>query len=167
MGEPAGIVATLCAEAATSVRSEWAKLVAVAVRIVNQKETVDQVAAAIAKASGVGMDSVKRKILAIQKMQETGFSAEEIVSMGQFQTLGHFQKGKRQDTYEQDVWMRFKIKGSQREIVTQQIDRVKKVLHLESMEDFWDWFYAQVANTTDEELIASAGMHDKDSKKTR
>jgi hypothetical protein len=159
MGEPAGIVATLCAEAATSVRSEWAKLVAVAVRIVNQKETVDQVAAA--------MDSVKRKILAIQKMQETGFSAEEIVSMGQFQTLGHFQKGKRQDTYEQDVWMRFKIKGSQREIVTQQIDRVKKVLHLESMEDFWDWFYAQVANTTDEELIASAGMHDKDSKKTR
>lgn len=158
MSDSPNIVAVLCSRAATSIRSEWADLVVVSVRILSEKQTVDQVAVALAKVSKVGIESIKRKIIAIQKMHGEGFSEEEIVSMGQEQVLGHFQKVKRQDKYEDEVWLKFKIKGSQREIVTQQIERVKKVLGFTTSEQFMDWLYAQLSSTTDEELTHSAGM---------
>lgn len=167
MSNSANIVQILTTRAATSLRSEWVDLVAVSVRILSEKQTVDEVAGALAKVARVGVDSVKRKVVAIQKMHSLGFSEEEIVSMGQEQVLGQFQKEKRQDNYTNEVWMKFKLKGSQREIVMQQIERVKKICGFKTSEEFFDWFYAQLVNTTDEELEAAAGMHDKDTKKTR
>jgi hypothetical protein len=158
MSETPNVVAVLVQRLANDLRCEWADMVGVAVRILKEKETVEQVAGALAKVSRVGVDSIKRKLVAIQKMSQNGFSEKEIVTMGQEQVLGRFQKEKRQDTYEEEVWLRFKIKGSQREIVMQQIERVKKILGFTTSEEFFDWFHAQLSSTTDEELKHSAGM---------
>jgi glucose-6-phosphate dehydrogenase assembly protein OpcA len=159
MSDSTNIVQVLCSRAATSLRSEWTDIVAVSVRILPEKQTVDEVAGALAKATRVGIESIKRKIVAVQKMHSLGFSEAEIVAMGQEQVIGQFQKEKRQDNYQNEVWMKFKVKGSQREIVMQQIERVMTVCGFKTKEEFFDWMYAQLANTTEEELKHSAGMN--------
>jgi hypothetical protein len=153
MSEP---IAVLLNQAASNLRIEWENMVSVALCL--EKEQVDDGADSIARAGKCGYESVRRKLYAIQHAARLGYSQEEIVSMGQERVLGDFQKKTRSDTYETQTWMKFRVQGSIRQLVTLEIERVSKVLHFKTSEMFFEWLLAQLHNTTDDELRQSAGM---------
>ena len=147
----------LLTNAAESMRSEWKRLVEIGCRIAKDGQTVDEVSHALAKAGNGSQDSIKRKLFAIQHMQNLGYSEAEITTFGQTTALSEFAKSKKAESYEKITMLSFRVPGSQRELVQIQVERIKKILNLQTSEAFFDWFLAQTQTLTDEELLHSAG----------
>jgi hypothetical protein len=147
----------LLKDAATALRADWERLVAIAVKISKDRESIDQISHALAMAGKSSQDSLKRKIFAIQHMQELGYTESEISQMGQTVVLSEHQKTKKAEKYEKKTWLKFALPGSQREIVQIEIARIAKVLNLQTSEQIWDFIMAQLQACTDEELKHAAG----------
>lgn len=148
-------VAKLLTNTAATLRREWEDFVGVAYILL--PEAVDDAAAAIARASKVGVESIRRRLYGVQKAKSLGYSKEEIIGMGQEKILSMAQEKKREERYTETVTMLFRIPGSQREIVQQQIKRVQRVLKMKTHEEFWDWWLGQMVHTTDAEILHSGG----------
>ena len=153
-GNPLNALITNAAEA---MRSDWKRLVEIGCRIAKDSQTIEEVSHALAKAGNGSVDSIKRKLFAIQFMQNLGYSEAEIVTFGQTVALSEFGKSKKVESYEKQTSLIFKIPGSQREVVQIEIERIKKLSNLQTSEIFWDWFLGQTKSLTDEELQHSAG----------
>jgi hypothetical protein len=165
VSESANLVAVLLARAAADLRTEWQNLTAVGVRLLPEKQSIDQAASVLSRAGKCGLESIKRKLYAIQYAHtHLSMAEEDIVDAGQESVLSQFQKKTRADTYEKQTWMQFKIAGSLRELFMQEKDRVSKVLKFQTSEIFFEWLYAQLHNTTDDELRQSAGENPKESR---
>jgi len=147
----------LLARSAQSLRAEWLDLVAVATRLSKDKEDVRQVAAKLAAVANSSEDSITRKIFAIHYMQGVGYSEEEIGNFGQTQVLSQFQQSKKVEKYEKLTHLSFKIPGSQKEIVQQELARVMRVLNMQTSESLWDFIVSALQSCSDEELLHSAG----------
>jgi hypothetical protein len=157
LSEGPAILNSLLKEAADALRADWSRLVAIGCKLSKDKDSIDQISNALAKAGKSSQDSIKRKLFAIQSMQNLGYSEAEIAGMGQSTVLSEFQKTKKAETYEKQTVLKFMIPGSQREIVQNEIERVKRVLGMTTSEAFFDWFVAQLQQTTDDELKHAAG----------
>jgi hypothetical protein len=147
----------LIVSAADAMRSDWSNLVAIACKVAKDGQTVDEVSNALAKAGNGSVESIKRKFYAVHHMGNLGYSEAEIVTFGQTKVLSEFAQSKKVETYEKQTNLTFKIPGSQREIVQLEIERIKRLLNLQTSESFWDWFLGQTKSLTDEELQHSAG----------
>jgi uncharacterized protein HemY len=158
MSDQANLVAVLVNNATQKARENWDALVSIAVNIVRDKDTVENVSKALANASRIGVDSVRRKILAIQHAQSLGYSEEEIKEFGQREVLGLLEKHKKEERYEELVNLSFRIPGSLRELARQQLTRVTEIVGLNSSEELWEWITAQLTLASDEDLRHSAGM---------
>lgn len=141
--------------AADAMAQEWRELVKLSLSLTDER--VDATATTISRAAKIGFESVRRKLNAIRHAATLGYSEAEIIDQGQEQTLSIFQKGRRESTYTDKVWLKFQIPGSQRELVQQEIERIKRVLGLKDSEQVWDFMLAQLINVTDEELKQAAG----------
>jgi hypothetical protein len=151
------VLNALLKDAASALRADWSRLVAIGVKLAKDRQSVDQVANALAKAGKSSEDSIKRKIRSVHHMQDLGYSESEISEMGQTTCLSELQKTKRAETYEKKTWLKFSLPGSQREIVQTELARVATVLKLETSEQLWDFLLAQLRATSDEELKHAAG----------
>jgi hypothetical protein len=163
MPENINPLGTMLAQATQTMRSQWQQLVEIAFALSRDRGDVDQVSHQLARASGQSEDSIKRKILAIQHAQGLSFSEEDVTKMGQTKVLSEYGKSKKQNKYEDMVWIRFQLPGSQKEIVTQQFERVKKVLGLKTSEQLFDFLIAQLQQTSEDELRHAAG-HKQDTR---
>jgi hypothetical protein len=157
VSEQPNVLNELLTSAADAMRRDWSRLVAIGCKVAKDGQTIEEVSHALAKAGNGSQDSIKRKLYAIQHMQNLGYSEAEIVTFGQTTALSEFAKSKKADNYEKQTSLIFKIPGSQREVVQIEIERIKKLLNLQSSESFWDWFLGQTKSLTDEELQHSAG----------
>lgn len=157
MPETPNPLGTMLAQATQTMRSQWQQLVEIAFALSRDRGDVEQVSHQLARASGTAEDSIKRKILAIQHAQTLGYSEEEVSKMGQTRVLSDYGKKKKQDKYEDLVWLKFQIPGSQREVARQQLDRVCKVLDLKTSEQLWDFLLAELSTASDEDLRHAAG----------
>jgi hypothetical protein len=159
MTETTNPLNALLAKSAESLKSDWRDLVAVAVALTRDRGDVDQVAHQLARASGTAEDSIKRKIVAIQYSQSLGFDEADIVKKGQTATLSEYAHSRKQENYEKLTNLTFKIPGSQREMVKQELDRVCRVCDFKTSEKMWDWLLSELRQLSDESLKHSAGMN--------
>jgi hypothetical protein len=157
MNDKPNVLDAMIKNSAEAMRSDWKRLVEMGCRIAKDGQTVDEISHALARAGNGSQESIKRKLLAVQHMQNLGYSEAEIVTFGQTKVLSEFAQSKKVETYEKLTSLIFKVPGSQRELVQIQVERIKKLLNLQTSEAFFDWFLAQVQTLTDEELQHSAG----------
>lgn len=151
------------------MRTEWANLVllvekAVCVRvaprnaIVPEQDTTQKLAQFLSKQTGIGVDSIQRKLDAIvYHFQNLSLSAEEIIKLGQEHTVSTYIKSKKAEKYTEQVQLRFTIPGSQREIVMQEIERIKRILGCVSSETVWDFYLSLTRGLNDDEVKHLAG----------
>lgn len=137
----------------TVLRNEWEQLVRCALKTPSEKIT--DVATVLSQNAGVGLDSMKRKINAIQAQVALGYTEDEIVSMGQENVLGAHIKQRKQANYENQVTMKWLVSGSQRELVQQMQRRMMNVLKLDTPIQWWDFMLSYFGNHTDEQLAAT------------
>lgn len=140
---------------ATTLTKEWEQIVKVALE--TGPEDVKAAATAIAYASKAGVDSIVRKIQAIQYVASQGMTEPVIVELGQEAVVSSFNKSKKQDQLEQQVFLKFKVSGSLRDAMEEERARICKVLRFVSSEQFILWVHAQLSTTTEEELLHAAG----------
>jgi hypothetical protein len=157
MSDGPQVLNSLLKDAADALRADWSRLVAIGAKLAKDRESIDQVAHALAMAGKSSEDSIKRKIRAIQHMQDLGYSESEISGMGQTAVLSEYAKTKKAETYEKKTWLKFALPGSQREIVQVEVARICSILNLQTSESFWDWFLGQTTGLSEEELKHSAG----------
>jgi hypothetical protein len=137
------------------MRSEWSMLVSVTCALL--PEDVDAVVPGLAAAVKIGPESIKRKMDAILYAKSLGHSVEDISEMGQERVVSDWNKSRRVANYQETVVMKWSVPGSQRELVQEQERRVKRILGIQTSEQFFDWWLAQMTNATDEEIKDSAG----------
>jgi len=142
---------------AEAMKEDWKALVRLAVSLDQDPKGIQEAATLLAFNARTGTESVKRKILAIQYSAGQGNAMEEIVAFGQEATIAAFNKSRRDEQLEQQVWLKWKVSGVIRELAQAEIDRVCNVLTLTTSEMFWQWMIAQLRNTTDPELRHAAG----------
>lgn len=157
MSDSSNILNELLASAASAMRSDWERLVAIGTKLAKDRDSVDQVATSLSRAGKIGADSLKRKLVAIQHMQNRGYSEIEIAAMGQAIVLAQFQKEKVTEQREKMTRLCFLIPGSQKESVQAELDRVRRVLGLSSSEQLFDFIISQLQQASDEDLKHSAG----------
>lgn len=156
MNESPSLVAILVNQVASDLRTEWANMTAIAIRLIEERKSLEETAAALAGAGKCGYESVRRKLSAIQyAYSNLSMTEQDIVDAGQEAILSQFQKQTRAKNYSENVWMKWKLPGSLREVVSIEIKRVCEVKQFNSSEMFWEWFAGQLHNVTDEELRQS------------
>lgn len=148
-------VAALLSKTALTLRQEWIDFVNVA--YILTPDSVDDAAGAIAKVSGVGTESIRRRMYGVQKAKTLGYSQAEIIEFGQEKVLSMAHKEKRAESYTQMTKLIFNVPGSQRELVQAQVARVRTILRL-TVEDFWDWWLAQMYAASDDDIRHSASV---------
>ena len=136
-------------------RNEWLSLVDLA--LATPEEHVQGLVMALANKANIGVDSLKRKFGAIKHQASLGFTADEIIRMGQEKVLGGFIKARKVANYQGQVVMKWNVPGSQRELMQQQEQRIRRILGLATSVDFFDWLLGQLTTLTDEEILSSAG----------
>jgi hypothetical protein len=142
-------------ELSQSMKKQWEGYVQVSFGVPD--EGLDDIAKMISGWAKTGIESVRRKIVAIHYAHaHLGLSKEDIVEMGQEETLSRFQKKKRAEKYEKDTRISWVIPGSQAELVRQSIERIKKVCGLTN-EEFFDFWLSFFQGLTDDELKYLAG----------
>ncbi len=140
------------------MREEWESLVDISLRILQDKDTIESVATALASSAGAGVESIKRKILGIQYVHSLGRDELELKGMGQEKVLSLYGKAKKAEKYEKPVKLIFDISGSQREVVQKTLEHVKQVCGFTNSEQLWDFLNAELTQTTDEQLRHAAGL---------
>lgn len=140
---------------ATTLRAEWLGMVNAAAEI--GPDEIPQAATSLAYAAKTGADSVRRKLLAIHYVLSQGLSVPVIVEMGQEAVVASYNRSRREDQLEEKVWLKWKVTGSLRDAMQLEQERISKVLHFVTAEQFFVWLHAQLVNTTDEELRHAAG----------
>jgi hypothetical protein len=147
----------LLSRSAESLRSEWRDLVAVAVRLQKDREAVRNVAAMLAVKGNSSEESICRKLFAIHFMENAGYSEEQIAEYGQTFVLSEFQKSKEKDKQDKLTVLSWKISGAQRQMVQTELDRVKRVLNIQTSESLWDFLLSVLQGVSDEDLLHAAG----------
>ncbi|HXP82618.1 MAG TPA: hypothetical protein VN976_22150 [Verrucomicrobiae bacterium] len=150
-------IGSMLAEATQTMRSQWAQLVKIAFALSRDRGDVDQISHQLARASGQSEDSIKRKIVAIQYAQSLNFTEEDVTKKGQTQVLSDYGKSRKQQKYEEMVYLKFRIPGSQREVAQQQFDHICQVCEFKTSEQFIDFLIAQLSAASDDELRHAAG----------
>jgi hypothetical protein len=157
MSDGPQVLNALLKDAANALRADWSRLVAIGAKLAKDRDSIEQVANALAKAGKSSEDSIKRKIRAIHHMQDLGYSEPEIAEMGQTVCLSELQKTKKAENYEKKTWLKFALPGSQREVVQLELARVATILKLETSEQLWDFLVAQLQACNEEDLKHAAG----------
>ncbi len=147
----------LLSRSAESLRSEWRDLVAVGVRLQKDKEAVRNVAAMLSVKGNSSEESICRKLFAIHFMEKAGYTEEQIAVYGQTFVLSEFQKSKEKAKLDVLTNLTFKIPGEQRERVLEELDRVKRVLNIQTSQALWDFLTATLESLSDEDLLHAAG----------
>ncbi len=153
---PASRTEMLLARLCVSMKSEWADLVAL-VSFAGDKEQLTACAEFLAKDTGERSDSILRKIESVRYFIGLGITTEQITTWGQSKTLSSYFKARRSENYEKPVQLRFTVPGSLRELVMQDVDRIRSVLKLVDSEGLWDFLHSLIVNLTDEDLLHLAG----------
>ena len=125
--------------------------------LVTLPSAVGEVAAGMSKGGVAGKESIKSKLFAIQKVKSLGYTRDEIVAFGQEKVISMAKREARSENYTAMTRLVFNVPGSQRELVQAQVARVRSLLRL-TVEDYWDWFLAQMLAATDDDIRHSAGM---------
>jgi hypothetical protein len=148
---------SLLSRSAESLRSEWRDLVAVAVRLQKDKESVRQIAAMLAVKGNSSEESICRKLFAIHFLENAGYTEERIADYGQTFALSEFQKSKEKDKQDKLTVLSWKISGAQRQMVQTELDRVKTELNIQTSADLWDFLLSLLQSLTKEDLLHAAG----------
>ena len=138
-----------------ALQKEWEQFVTVAMSI--EADAVGQAASAIAFVSKVGKDSIERKLRAVQHAVANGMTKPVLVEMGQEAVVSSYNRAKKVEQVEQQVWLKFKVSGTVRDAFEQERDRIVKILKFTNSEMFIIWLHAQLAASSDDEIRHSAG----------
>lgn len=150
-----------------SERERWRTLVGIAVSCSDEK--VPAVAAEIAPKFGSMRDSMVRKIQAVRHLARKGKSSDEIVELGQSQTLS-IAASDRYRAFGPQRILSYRVSksiadlfecehpapGSPEPVVT----RLHRVCGITTADDLLDFISAIVEHASDEELRHHAGMYD-------
>lgn len=140
----------LAARAAVELRSEWSTLVELTLAL--PEDHVKAVAGGLSVHTKVGVDSIERKMNSVRHAASLGFSADDIIAAGQEKTVSTYLKSRRQEKYSDVVRMQFEVPGFLRELISQDLARIKKTLGIATSEDLFDFLHSVFENWTDEEI---------------
>ncbi len=158
MTEHASQAEILLSRLVVELRSPWHTLVLLTQEYVNaDSKSILELTKLLAEQTQTSQDSLNRKIAAIKYFFGLGHTTEEIASWGQSKTLSDFIHARRAEDYEKVVQMRFSLPGSLRELFLQDLDRVKKVLGIESSEQLFEYLHSLLHGISDEEHKHLAG----------
>lgn len=148
-------------------QEQWKALVGIAVSC--SEEKIKSVAAEIAPKFGSMPSSIVRKIQAVRHVALKGKSSEEIIEMGQSQTLSVAASDRHRAFGPQrilsyrvsksiaDLWeCEHPAPGAPEPIVT----RLHRVCGIETADDLLDFLSSMVTHASEEELRHEAGMYD-------
>jgi YesN/AraC family two-component response regulator len=135
--------------------AQWKELVVVAHG--TPPKQVEKTAKAIATAAGVGWQTVREKIEAIQSAVRAGYSDEYIIGRGQKQTIADYRKAKADKRLDPYVVMGWRVTAETRFAVQSEIVRICKILHIRESETFFTWLHAEMSGWTPPQLRHSAG----------
>jgi hypothetical protein len=147
-----------------AMKAQWDSMVEIAFNLKAKPPFDDAVQrayevtiASLAEASKVGPESIKRKLDAILYLSCLGHSAEEIKEMGQEAAVSRWNKSRKEKTYGQTVTLGWRLPGSQKALLEQQVARVRVLLKLRTTEEWIDWLLSVLMGLTDEQIVSSAG----------
>lgn len=147
-----------------AMKAQWDSMVEIAFNLKAKPPFDDAVQrayevtiASLAEASKVGPESIKRKLDAILYLSCLGHSAEEIKEMGQEAAVSRWNKSRKEKTYGQTVTLGWRLPGSQKAVLENEVKRVMDLLGMTTKESYVDWWVAQMRNCTDEQIVSSAG----------
>ena len=152
----------LIAGLAQTLKAEWERMTDVALAL--DEQAIEQLLDSFSQRLQIGRDSLKRKFDAIRYMAALGHTAEEIKAAGQEHVVGRWNRSRQEKNYGKMVTLGWRIPGSQKVIFEREVSRVKGLLDLQTSEQMVDWLIAQLLNATDEEIKASAGEIDSQTK---
>lgn len=136
-------------------KGQWKELVAVAVDTAPSQ--VEKTAKAIATAAGVGWQTVREKIQAIQCVLRGGYSTQYIIGRGQKQTIADYRKAKAEKRLDPYVVMGWRVTAETRFAVQSEVLRICKVLKIKDSETFWTWWHAEASGWTEQQIRHSGG----------
>jgi hypothetical protein len=139
----------------TCTKGQWKELVVVA-RGTSPKQ-LEKTAKAIATAAGVGWQTVREKLEAVQCAVRAGYSDEYIIGRGQRQTIADYRKAKAEKRLDPYVVMGWRVTAETRFAVQSEVLRHCKVLKIRDSETYWTWWHAEASAWTDPQLRHSAG----------
>ncbi len=137
-------------------QTQWSELVEIALAL--KPGQVQKAAERLGKLAQVSPKTVKQKLLAIRLAREAGNTPDQIKQTGASAVLGLFVKTKNAARTDKQVLLSWKVAPELRDAAHAETLRIAQVLGFTTSNELWTWLTAQLATTTDEELLHSAGM---------
>jgi hypothetical protein len=139
-----------------SARHSWAELVHNA-RQIHPKQ-LEKSAKTLAEAAGVGAQGVREKLQAARWMLDAGRSVEDVIGLGQKQTIHEYRAARAEKRLDPLVTMSWRVTADLRYHVQVLVNHIAKVLEIRDSETFWMWWHAEASKWTEQEIRHSGGI---------
>jgi len=136
-------------------QSQWSNLVDIALGL--KPKQLPKAAERLGKLAGVNAKTVLQKLHAIRLAAQEN-AASDIKTAGQAKTIATYVKTKNGARTDKQVLLSWKVAPELRDAAHEEALRISRVLGFTTSNEYWTWLNAQLATTTDEELLHSAGM---------